>query len=64
MNVGASFDKHGMRNIEDGICQMPLRKNLILSLSKDAQTGMQQRFAYRPCAHRVLSHLRGARRTV
>jgi hypothetical protein len=36
----ASFDKLRMRKIENGISTMPRRKNLILSLSKDAPAGL------------------------
>ena len=39
--AGASFDKLRMRKSEIGICQMPVRKDLILTLSKDAHAIMQ-----------------------
>src|SRR6185437_9318281 len=43
MAVRASFDKLRMRMIENGICPMPLRTYLILSLSKDARWFCRER---------------------
>jgi hypothetical protein len=39
----ASFDRLRMRKIENGISRMPQRKNLILSLSKDAPVVLHRR---------------------
>src|SRR5438067_104721 len=50
---GASFDRLRMRKIENGMCQMPRRKDLMPSLSKDATP---------PRSHKRLSRPSGAER--